>query len=194
MSLPGRGLGTRFDTRVLRPPAVAANESARLQDQPASAAALLAWCQGGGPDLAVAVLQGSGPAPNLAAWADALARHLDGGTRLDALGRSAGLAWRLRIKLREAWPGRARQPDDPWDAGWALASGAALAHWHSAWQPRRPTLVLAEAGRADVLAPALAALAQRLAGSALALRWLWVGGDEDWPPRQQHPVARFRLA
>ena len=187
-------LGAGFDTRVLRPPAVAANESARLQDQPASAAALLAWCQGGGPGLAVAVLQGSGPAPNLAAWADALARHLDGGTRLDALGRSAGLAWRLRIKLGEAWPGRVRQPGDPWDAGWALASGGALAHWQSGWQPRRPTLVLAEAGQADALAPALAALAQRLAGSALALRWLWVGGGLDWAPRQQHQVARFRLA
>ena len=194
LSPSGRGLGARFDTRVLRPPAVAADEAARLQDRPACAAALLAWCRSGGPALAVAALQGHGQAPDLAAWADALARHLDGGTRLDAQGRSAGLAWRLRIKLGDAWPGRARQPDDPWDAGWALASGAALAHWQSGWQPRRPTLVLAEAGRADVLAPALAALAQRPAGSALALRWLWVGGDEDWPPRQQHPVARFRLA
>ena len=164
--------------------------SARLQDQPASAAALLAWCQSGAPALAVATLQGKAR-PDLAAWADALARHLDGGTRLDALGRSAGLAWRLRIKLNQAWPGRVRQPADPWDAGWALAGTDALAHWHSGWQPRRPTLVLAEAGRADVLAPALAALAQRLAGSALALRWLWVGGGLELSPMRGYKVARF---
>ena len=194
LSLPGRGLGARFDTRALRPPAVATDEAARLQGQPACAAALLTWCQGGGPALAVAALQGNGQAPELAAWADALARHLDGGTRLDALGRAAGLAWRLRIQLNDAWPGRARQPDDPWDAGWALDSGAALAHWQSGWRPRRPTLVLAEAGQADALAPVLAALARRPADSALALRWLWVGGDEDGPPLQQPQVARFRLA
>ena len=194
LSAPGRGLGARFDTRVLRPPAVAADEAARLQGQPACAAALQAWCQGGGPGLAEAALHGTGQAPDLSAWADALARHLDGGTRLDALGRAAGLAWRLRIQLNEAWPGRARQPDDPWDAGWALDSGAALAHWQSGWQPRRPTLVLAEAGQAGVLAPVLAALARRPADSALALRWLWVGGALSGSLMRGHEVAQFSQA
>lgn len=88
--------------------------------------------------------------------------------------------------------GRACQPVDPWDVGWALASSGALAHWQTGWQPRRPTLVLAEAGEAAQLAPLLAALAQRLAGSALPLRWLWVRGDGPAPGGQTS--SRFQLA
>ena len=194
LSPPRPGLGARFDTRALRPPIVAGDEAARLQSQPACAAALLAWCQRGDPVLAVAALQGK-PAPGPTAWANALARQLDGGTRLEALGRAAGLAWRLRLKLGEAWPGRARQPGDPWDAGWALTSSDALLHWQRSWQPRRPTLGLAEAGQAAVLAPALATLPQQLAPDAPPVRWLWVGGD-DWAPLplQKHKVALFRQA
>ena len=183
-------LGARFDTRALRPPAAAADEAAVLQRQPACTAALQAWCNGAGPALAVAALQG--PPADLAAWADALARRLDGGTRLDALGRATGLAWRLRLKLAEAWPGRTRRPDDPWDAGWALADGPAMAHWHTAWLPRRPTLVLADASQAAVLGPVVGALARRLANGAMPVRWVWVGGDGPAPAGL--PICRFKLA
>lgn len=184
----------RFDNRVLRPPAAAADEATRLQRQPACAAALRAWCRGAGAALAVAVLRSDdgppgcntldgtagGAAADLAAWADALARQLDGSTRLDGLGRAAGLAWRLRTVLGDAWPAW-RRPDDPWDAGWARADAPALAHWQAGWWPRRPTLVLARSADSAALAPALAALAERLGPGSGPLRWLWVGGDGPAP-------------
>ena len=189
-----RGLGARFDTQALRPPAVAADEAGTLQRWPAGARALAAWCQTATPMLAVAALQGPGDLAGAAllAWADALARQLDGGTRLDALpGRAAGLAWRLRIKLNDALPWRARRQDDPWDAGWALASNTALRHWQVHWQPRRPTLVLAQIAQAEALAPALDALSRRLPPGAPAVRWLWVGGDGPTP--QGLTLQRFML-
>lgn len=174
----------RFDTRVLRPPQARGDEAARLQDHAACAAAVQAWCKAAGPGLAVASVTAStaaaaaptrsDPAADLRAWADALCRHLDGGSRLDRLGRAAGLAWRLRTVLADAWPAW-RRADDPWDAGWALSDPVALAHWQAGWRPRRPTLLLAGGDAAAALAPVLGRLATQAGGPGLPLCWLWVG-------------------
>ena len=201
-------LTRRFDILALRPPSAAADESARLQRHEVMQAQLLAWCQAlaapapaaqawpavgpaGLPRLAVGcLLSDTGPEPAAApalpvAFADAFARQIDGSLRLEALpGRAAGLAWRLRLKLHEAMLWRARQPSDPWDAGWLLTSTAARQHSAWVWRPRRATLLLADATEATEatetdtasLHDCLAALGQRQAQFRHRVRWLWVGG------------------
>ena len=90
-------MSARFDSLALRPPAVAADEVMRLQSRPDAARALQAWClqaavPRGVQPLALGQLTGNAQdAAALVAWADAFARQLDGGTRLDTLPRIAGL-------------------------------------------------------------------------------------------------------
>ena len=209
------GLSARFDLQALRPPApgTSAADDALAQQQPAWAG-LLAWCQqGAGPGhsawtrpgdlpdvarrLAVATLRG----PNdtvVHAWANSLARQLDGNVALAALrGGSRGpaaLAMRLRVKVRDAVWWRARRPDDPWDAGWAIDTPAARAHWPSGFMPRRATLILADRREADSLCLHLAALLARRDRFRHPVRWLWVGGDDDIVTAPGWDVARFVLA
>lgn len=214
LSLHLQGLRARFDALALRPPTATADEAARLSAQAATAERLLAWCHhGAGPGQASPAQPGAAPVadqrlavgalrsaadsdPNpLTAWADAFARQIDGGTRLDALpGRAAGLAFRLGVKLHDAMGWRARQPTDPWDAGWVITTPAALARLRTVWTPRRATLLLADAGASDTLRPCLTVLAQRSAGFRHPVRWLWVGGDIDRPAQHGLPVQRFNLA
>ena len=176
-------------------------------------AALHVWCwHGAGPGtspawrpgalprvanrLAVAVLRGAPGAPAAAtiAWADHVARQLDGSTRLAALpSRAAGLAFRLGVKLHDAMWWRPRQPADPWDAGWAIDTAPALQHLASAFQPRRATLILADARRYAPLSAGLAGLAQRQAGLRHPVRWLWVGGEADLPALPGLAMAEFAL-
>ncbi len=196
------GLQATFDTQALRPPAAALAERARLQAQAPAARALTAWCMAGAvprmrQPLAVGALRGAvgADAAALATWADAFAREIDGGMRLDALpSQAAGLAWRLRAKLQDAQPWRARQPSDPWDAGWAMSTPPALRRLQGDWMPRRATLVLADAADHEALRLALAALWQRSEGFRHPVRWLWVGGGgAELPAVPGQTVARFSL-
>jgi len=196
------GLQAGFDSLALRPPAAAAGEQARLQAQAPAVQALDTWClQGAMPRLRqrmlVGTLRGAAGAEALAlmTWADAWARQRDGGIRLDAMStRVQALAWRLQVKLNDARPWRARQADDPWDAGWALSAPAALRQLQTVWMPRRATLVLADAADHAALRLALTALWQRHTSFRHPVRWLWVGGGTDLPAVPGQLVARFHLA
>jgi hypothetical protein len=182
------GLARRFDTLALNPPAqVGAPAAGPLP----CLEALQAWCQhGSGPGgmvwwrpgrlprvaqrLAVAALTADNPAQAVL-LANQLALGLDGSLRLAALGRGAGLGWRLQVKLADACWWRARQPQDPWDAGWARTAPPSLRHLTRGFAPRRATLVLADAADASLLALPLAHLVQRADSLPHPVRWLWVG-------------------
>jgi hypothetical protein len=213
LALYAQGLRARFDLLALRPPAAAADEATCQARCPAAWSALQAWCRAGaGPGnspwarpgappavalrLAVAVLQAPDDAQRDAstlAWADALARDLDGSLRLAALsGPGADLRLRLGVKARDAIWWRQRQPDDPWDAGWALDTPEAQRQWRVGFTPRRATLVLADSRAAASLQPALAALAARSGELRHPVRWLWVG-DGDVPPLPGLAVTRIAL-
>ena len=206
-----QGLRQRFDTLALRPPATSPDDAALARRDPACRAAVLAWCrQGAGPGgtpfwqpgtwprvdhrLAVGALQGSTDSVS-SAWVDHVARQLDGSLHLDALpGRGAGLAYRLGVKWHDAMWWRQRQADDPWDAGWALNTPAALHRLQTAFWPRRATLVLADAASWEPLQSGLAALWRRQAGLRHPVRWLWVGSEvalRALPARPGLPVTRF---
>jgi hypothetical protein len=196
------GLGARFDSLALRPPVAAGGEAARLRAQATAVQALDTWClQGAVPRVRQRMLVGAlRAAPGadvqaLTGWADAYARKIDGGLRLDAMStRVQALAWRLQVKLNDARPWRARRPTDPWDAGWALSAPAALRQLQTAWMPRRATLILADAADHAALLLALTALWQRHASFRHPVRWLWVGGGADLPAVAGQLVARFQLA
>jgi hypothetical protein len=197
-----QGLRQRFDTLALRPPdtspVASPNDPALARRDLACRAALLAWCrQDAGPGgtlfwrpgalprvglrLAVAALRGAGHGSTVA-WVEQLAQQLDGSLHLAALpGRSAGLAYRLGVKRHDAMWWRQRQAHDPWDAGWALSTPAALQQLQTAFWPRRATLLLADLQAVDRLAPCLAALGRRQAGFRHPVRWLWVAGMAEWP-------------
>ncbi len=195
------GLRARFDTLALRPPAAAANAPARLRTQAQATQALTAWCMRGSvprmrQPMAVGALRGApgADAQALTSWVDAFARQIDGGIRLDAMStRLQGLAWRLQTKLNDARPWRARRPTDPWDAGWAQSSPAALRQLQTNWMPRRATLVLADAADHEALNLALTALWQRHASFRHPVRWLWVGAGGDLPTVPGQALARFGL-
>lgn len=208
-------LRARFDLQALRPPApgTSAADDELAQQQPAWAG-LRAWCQqGAGPGrsawtqpgakpavalrLTVAALRGPDNTSALA-WADAFARQLDGSVALAALSGgatgTAALVVRLRIKGQDAVWWRTRQPDDPWDAGWAIDTPPARRHWQAGFMPRRATLVLADRREDGCLRQQLAALAARSGDFRHPVRWLWVGGTDDIAAVHGLAVARFTLA
>ena len=210
-----RSLRARFDLQALRPPAPGSSVAADAlaQQQPAWSG-LQAWCQqGAGPGnsawsqpgakpavaqrLAVAALRGPDDITTQA-WAAAFARMLDGSVALAALSGgasgTAALAMRLRVKAQDAMWWRPRQPDDPWDAGWAINTPHASRHWPSHFMPRRATLILADRRKGDVLCPHLEALAARSDDFWHPVRWVWVGGDDDIEAAHGLAVARFGLA
>jgi len=217
-----QSLGQRFDGVALRPPADAAEvtevdyiaaTATPAQRASSTHAALQAWCWcGAGPGntalwqpgtqprvaarLQVAALLGKAGEPLAAtiAWADAFARQLDGSNRLAALpGRAAGLAFRLGVKLHDAAWWRTRQPSDPWDAGWAINSAPALRQLQDNFQPRRATLILADARHFEPLNAGLAAWAQRQAGLRHPVRWLWVGDKASLPAPQGLAMTEITL-
>lgn len=195
------GAQAGFDTEALRPPATAGAELARLKSQPQAVRALTQWCLTGAvprlrQQLTVGALRAAsgGDPVALKGWAEAFARQMDGGIRLDALPtRAAGLAWRVRTKLNDARPWRTRQPDDPWDAGWAHSTPQALRRLQAEWMPRRATLVLADAADHVALRLALTALWQRHPRFRHPVRWLWVGGGSDFPAAPGQWVDSFQL-
>lgn len=195
------GLQAGFDSLALRPPAPAASERAHLRAQPQATQAITAWClQGTMPRLRqrllVGALRGAAGAEAVAleTWADAFARQMDGGTRLDAMPTAIqGLAWRLHTKFNDARIWRTRQSEDPWDAGWALSTPAAMRRLQADWIPRRATLVLADAADHEALRLALTALWQRHGAFRHPVRWLWVGGGADLPAAPGQVVAQFSL-
>jgi hypothetical protein len=141
------------------------------------------------------------PVAAACAWVDHIACQLDGSLHLQALpGRAAGLAFRLGVKLHDAMWWRHRSAGDPWDAGWALTTTTALQHLHTAFWPRRATLVLADAQSPAPLVAALAALQQRQADFRHPVRWLWVGAEADLqalpalPASPGPPIRHFALA
>lgn len=195
------GVQAGFDTEALRPPASVSDQRARLRAQQQTTLELTRWCLDGAvprlrQPLAVGALRAAGgsDAVTLKGWAEAFARQMDGGLRLDALpGRAAGLAWRLRTKLNDARPWRMRRPDDPWDAGWAHSTPQALRRLQADWMPRRATLVLADAADHAALRLALTALWHRRQRFRHPVRWLWVGGGGDLPAAPGQSVQRFRV-
>jgi len=208
------GLRARFDRLALRPPEAPDAEATLAGRHPAAWQALQAWCwQGAGPGHCPALRPGGWPAAGqrlavgalragddtaALAFAQALARQLDGSLALEAAiargGPRAGLALRLAAKRHDAMWWRPRQPADPWDAGWAVDTPPALRHWKAGFAPRRATLVLADRAAADALRLVLAALVQRQDDLRHPVRWLWVGGDSDIAPQHGLPVQRFSLA
>lgn len=169
-------LTARFDDEALRPPALApAADVERWAGQPAWAALARLCAPQGGPPLAVATLAG----PEALACGEAFAAVLDGSQRLAALGRAAGLAWRLQVKLRDALPWRGLQPGDPWDSGWARTAPASLRHLPIGFAPRRATLVLADVADRPALTLALATFVQKAEGWRHPLRWLWLDGRDE---------------
>ena len=192
-------LQARFDGLALRAPAATGDEVARLRTQAATAQALNDWCLLGAVPrmrqrMLVGALRGT-DAQALTSWADAFARQIDGGLRLDAMSTPLqGLAWRLQVKLNDASPWRTRQHADPWDAGWASSAPAALRQLQKAWMPRRATLVLAHAADHEALSLALTALWLRHTSFRHPVRWLWVGSGADLPAVPGQLVARFQLA
>ncbi len=195
------GLQASYDTVALRGPVATAGAQARLRAQATAVQALTHWClQGAVPRVRQRMLVGTlrgatgAEAQALASWADAFARQIDGGMRLDAMSTQVqALAWRLRVKVNDARPWRNRLPSDPWDAGWALSAPAALRQLQTAWMPRRPTLVLADAADHAALRLALTALWQRHDQFRHPVRWLWVGAGADLPAVPGQLVARFGL-
>lgn len=193
-------LTARFDSLALRPPGASATEARLQADRPAPWQALADWCGAGDAGAgtparpwAVAQLDGADAAARQR-WLDAFARQLDGSSRLDAMpGRAPGLAWRLQTKLLDTLAWRARRFNDPWDAGWALSTPAALDRWARQFVPRRPTLVLADMADHPALQAGLAALTARSAGWAHPVRWLWVGQRPPGAAPMGAALPRFRL-
>jgi hypothetical protein len=156
----------RFDEAALRappwdtlPPAVAAK----------ALDALRAWCLDGigsgarplmapsaASDVTVPFRAAVVTGENADAAVLALGLQLDGSLRLQQMGRFAGIAWRLAVKLHDAMWWRGRQPSDPWDFGFLRDDGdAAIARF----TPRRATLI-AVAGADPVRVNAQLALLQ----------------------------------
>lgn len=156
------------------------------QNRSASLPALRAWCRhhtrpmGHGVAsvparlLAVAALLADDPAA-ARRQAESLALCMDGSLRLAGMSRSAGLAWRLQVKLMDALFWRDAAADHPWDAGWARPQAESARHLAEQFVPRRATLVLADAAHARVLSPVLGRLAARANSLPWPVRWLWVG-------------------
>lgn len=170
-------LTARFDLQALNPPRLSA---APPPDQHPAWAALSAFCAPvRQPRWAVATLSGDGAT----ALADAFACMLDGSVRLAGLGRAAGIAWRLQVKLQDVMPWRGLQPGDPWDAGWARSAPASVRWLAKGFEPRRATLLLSPTGERGPLTLPVATLAQRSDQMAHPLRWLWVEDLPDEPLR-----------
>lgn len=166
------GLLARFDSVLLRPPALPDDDGQALAaaTHQAPGPALLDWCHAG-PAFASAELAG----PGAPALAQALALHLDGSLRLQACPGGAGrLALRLRVKCDDLMLalGRAPRRSDCWDSGWLVGDAAAAARL-PLWQPRRATLVLAQHRDAAARAGVQAALGAR--HLRRPVRLLWVG-------------------
>ncbi len=171
----------RYDSAVLRPPDAA---GAPDPAEAALAVPLQRWClDGAGPGCSPLLRPLSPPAiaqrlrigalagdPERAARiANRLSLVLDGSLRLADSGALGRITLKLQTKLHGALWWRPLREDDPWDCGWLQGSTAAL----QAFQPRRPTLIVAQSP-----SPAQwQILRERQAGYAHAVRLLIVGTE-----------------
>lgn len=165
----------RYDARLLQPP--------RLPVSPAGPGAstgpaalppperdvqqqLLAWCRAGlagsAPTLSIALLTGlpdDGRGP--CALVEDAALQLDGTYALLAAGgRWRQRLFRLRVKARECLPIGTHAADAVWDSGHLIDSADARAHLPR-FQPRRPTLLVAQGLAGAALRDMLRTLAAR---------------------------------
>ncbi|WP_382163324.1 hypothetical protein [Hydrogenophaga sp. ANAO-22] len=186
-----RALAARFDGTVLRvepAQAIEASSAPAAAMRQAAETALAAWCFSG-TRFAVATLV-QGPVAERAGLVEAFSRRLDGSDQLAAAGGAlAGLWLRLRVKGQDAMWWRARQPSDPWDAGYLTGEPSA---WR-AFRPRRATLVVAEPGLdGAALAEAVQILASNSSRFHQPVRLLVLGRSIDaraWSSTPSSSVA-----
>lgn len=167
---------SRFDGAVMRVEPVRPIAGQALACQaPATWAALQAWCRSGAHFAVATLLQG--PPARRDGLVEAFSRELDGSNQLAAAGgRLAGLLLRLRVKARDAMWWRARQPSDPWDAGYLIGDLQAL----RLFRPRRATLMVAQATLEEaVLREAVQILSTHSAGFQHPVRLLLLGRSID---------------
>lgn len=148
----------RYDAQLLRPPAppaTTATATAPPAPQRPLQHQLLAWCRQGAGDgrstiplpLGIALLAGV-PDTGPCALVEDTALQLDGSHALLAAGgRWRQRLFRLRVKWDECRWWLPRAADAPWDSGYLVDSADALARL-AHFQPRRPTLMVAQ-GLAD---------------------------------------------
>lgn len=189
---------SRYDLDTLRvEPALPLPTSApRLE----AVEALRAWCRQGldldrpqsqGPRVPLA-LGLVADTPRLGPALEALCRALDGDDQLRAL-QGAAARWRLklRVKAQDLAGWRHRRADDIWDSGY-LADTPSVLHALQAFQPRRPTLMVADPMSLAALQARWQALQARAAGFGHPVRLLAVVPAEGvalW--RAQWPEASW---
>lgn len=193
----------RYDAQLLRPPtppvpsaAPAARTAPLPPHEQALQQRLLAWCREGSnlgsrgtaPEpLAAARLTGvpsGAPCPLV----EDLALRLDGTFELLA----AGGPWRqrlfrLRVKWHECRPWGTRPADAPWDSGY-LIGGADWPDRLARFQPRRPTLIVAQGLDEAPLNAALRGLATRRAALAQPVRLLAIDAQSSPGPLALQPL------
>lgn len=199
-------LVARYDGQTLsvEPPEPLPRSGPLTAVQQAAWQHLQAWCaSGAGDDLSplwrplqrpalaqpvsVAVLRGALGAQ----LAEAFSRQLDGSDQLaGAGGRWAGRWLRLCVKLQDAQWWRARQPSDPWDAGYLLSTPAARMALQR-FVPRRATLLVASGWQPDALLEAVVTLQARCAVFLHPVRVLVVSpgaGPAPGQPERSYPM------
>ena len=172
----------RYDAQLLRPPATPDAGAAAAPLPPPERALqdhLMAWCRHGAGDglsgppqpLSIALLTGTAadaPPPLV----EDLALRLDGTYELLAAGdRWRQRLFRLRVKWDECRWWQPRGATAPWDSGYLLDSAEALARL-ARFQPRRPTLIVAQDMADAPLREALHTLAARRTHFTQAVRLL----------------------
>lgn len=137
----------RFDDVLMTPPDPLAPVDADLL------ARLRAWCEDGAFPALTEPLSASRVATT--AGLDGVACALDGSHELQRLGSVRGLAWRLRLLLRESVSSRPARRADPWDCGWWREGSLDHAE---AFRPRRATLLMVRERDPAITAALLAKL------------------------------------
>ena len=161
----------RYDAQLLQPPIPPAGPGLPAALPPAEREVqqrLLAWCReappSGVPALSIALLTGA-PAGRRCALVEDAALQLDGTHALLAAGgRWRQRLFRLRVKARECLRARPRaaaaDPHAVWDSGYLIDATEALARLPR-FQPRRPTLLVAQGLADTVLRDVLCTLTAR---------------------------------
>lgn len=195
----------RYDAQLLRPPATPeppARPAALPPQEQELQQQLLAWCRDGAGDgrssrqqqLSIALLTGA-PATGRCALVEDTSLQLDGTYALLAAGgRWRQRLFRLRVKAGECLWWRPRPPDSPWDSGYLVDSAEALARLPR-FQPRRPTLIVAQHLADAPLRDALHVLAARRASLAQPVRLLVLAPSAPpalaaWPMVEAAPCSR----
>lgn len=183
-----RQLGARYDRAALQPPdPFYAAQAVAVQGR-AAWCALRAWCLASSSPLVarltVAVLESS-DAEDAHLLAQTLCLERDGSLQLLACHGAAGrLALRLKTKLHDVTPWREGQPSDAWDAGFLPGTAASLEAL-ACFEPRRPTLLVAQGLSTPTLRATCALLHSRQRQGHRALRLLLVpaapGLNLGWP-------------